>query len=106
MGIKYTPTEQRIIDLLSDGLMHSSNELLGCLEGADELSKSAVRQHIFNMRRKMAEAAEYISCEVYSGRLYWRHVRLIVTPENGPPTTPAIISPSPRKAREGLTDNR
>ena len=47
-----TPTEQRLIDLLADGNVHSQQDMLGCL--SDELaSVDALNTHLCRLRGKI-----------------------------------------------------
>lgn len=57
-----TPTQQRMLSLLSDGKAHSAEELHACLE--DELSAlSNVRAHVSNTRSILRSAGLTIVCE-------------------------------------------
>jgi DNA-binding response OmpR family regulator len=53
-GKKMTPTESRILRMLSDGAMHTEEELRSCLY--DELSESSciIRVHVCKLRRKLS----------------------------------------------------
>lgn len=77
---KFTPTEQRILDLLSDGLSHRREEFLSCLY--DELGRlGTVRLHLYNMRKKLRPIGQDIVTEMGQSRiLYYRHVRLLHSP--------------------------
>lgn len=74
---KFTPTEQRFIDLLSDGLSHNRSEFVPLLY--DELGRLAtIRFHIMQIRRKLRPIGEDIVCEIPNGRTpHYRHVRLL-----------------------------
>lgn len=72
----FTPTQEKILDILSDGDRHTKHELFECLH--DELGLiDNVFIHISNIRNKLRPIGEYIVCEVDRGRNYYRHVRLI-----------------------------
>lgn len=78
----FTPTQQRILMVLADGLRHTKEELFPCLY--DELgSIENVKDHISRMRKKLQPRGEDILCEVYYNRLYYRHVRLLANPYRG-----------------------
>lgn len=71
-----TPTQQRIIKLLSDGLPHTREEIHSLLDDAlTELS--AVRKHVCLVRAKLAGRGETILCELVNRRICYRHVRLL-----------------------------
>ncbi len=49
---RFTPTERRIVSLLSDGYAHTAKELFGLLD--DELAgRTAVAVHVCNIRSKL-----------------------------------------------------
>jgi DNA-binding CsgD family transcriptional regulator len=78
----YTPTEQRIVDLLSDGMPHKREELHACLSD-DLASRTAVQMHVSNIRKRIRVRGEEIICEYYHRNLYYRHVRLLNSPYDG-----------------------
>lgn len=73
---KFTPTQQRIVDLLSDGKPHTRKELHGCLW--DELaSRSMIKYHLCHIRKVLRPRGEDILC-LYLNRTYqYQHVKLI-----------------------------
>lgn len=71
-----TPTQQRIMDVLSDGYAHKRADLLACI---DELAEpSALRQHIRRMRKVLRPRGEDIVC-VLTGTigLGYRWIRIV-----------------------------
>ena len=51
-GVRFTPTQQRIMDLLSDGELHSKQEIFKCL--SDDLSQpGAIHCQITLIRNKI-----------------------------------------------------
>jgi DNA-binding CsgD family transcriptional regulator len=78
-GSRYTPTEGILITLLSDGLAHSRDELLACLED-DQATYQNVKVHISHIRKKLRPRGEDIVCELTPGggrTPHYRHVRLL-----------------------------
>jgi DNA-binding CsgD family transcriptional regulator len=78
---EFTPTEERMLAVLSDGDRHKKEELKACL--ADELAESPqiVNFHICNIRKKLQTKGQSIICEKGWGRqLYYRQVRLLANP--------------------------
>jgi DNA-binding response OmpR family regulator len=69
----YTPTEQRMLDLLSDGAIHTKEELFRCLW--DELSRvETIQKHLSLLRKKLRPGGHGVMCD----HLYrYRLVRLI-----------------------------
>lgn len=72
----FTPTEQRMLKILSDGFPHHKSELQACLY--DE--ESTIRQHIYNIRAKLRPRGEDIVCELRLHGIHYRHVRLLASP--------------------------
>lgn len=72
-----TPTQQRMLMVLSDGLSHHRQDLHACL--SDELSSmSTIRFHISKLRQKLP-AGHAILCEIDNGTICYRWVRLIAS---------------------------
>lgn len=59
--VRFTPTQQRIMDLLSDGQPHGRTELHGCLR--DSLSEvQTIENHISHLRKVLRPRGEDIIC--------------------------------------------
>ena len=72
----FTPTQRRMLAVLSDGLPHTRLELAACLE--DELAKpSAVKKHLYLMRKVLRAQGQTILCEFDLKRPRYRHVILL-----------------------------
>jgi hypothetical protein len=84
---EFTPTEQRILEVLRDGGNHFRPELLRCLNGKGEDSVCdrgaivSVQQHIVNLRKKLLPIGQNIVCVYDAGRFGYRQVRNL-TPAN------------------------
>jgi DNA-binding response OmpR family regulator len=75
-GDHFTPTEQRFLALLSDGLPHDRRELHSLLW--DEYSElSAIQVHLSNIRKRLRPRGEDIICELHARTIKYRWVRLI-----------------------------
>jgi hypothetical protein len=71
----WTPTQQKIINVLSDGQPHQKRELQDCL---DELAEpNAIHVHVTLIRRKLRPVGEEILCVNRDGKSYFRHVRVV-----------------------------
>ena len=78
----FTPTETRLLKVLSDGERHLTTELHAQLD--DELqSRLNVSVHMHNIRKKLKLKGETVLCEYYFGRRYYRHVRLLASAYSG-----------------------
>lgn len=72
----WTPTQRRMLALLSDGMPHSRHELHACLE--DNLGAiTNIRDHISKLRGKLRPRGETIVCEVWNRTIHYRWVRLL-----------------------------
>jgi len=72
----YTPIEQRIIDLLSDGLPHDRYDLLECLRDK-QASLNSLAAAIMRLRPKVRELGQEIVTELFRGSIAYRHVLLL-----------------------------
>lgn len=79
----FTPTERRMMEVLSDGLVHTSQELFDCL--SDELQpKGVVRKHMCLLRKKLKPEGYDVLWEFIRGRTRaYRLIRLLANPYNG-----------------------
>lgn len=76
-----TSTEQRIYDMLCDGLPHSRVEIHTCLP--DNLSEiTAIQFHLSKIRQKLPPG-QAILIEHKSRSVHYRLVRLLNSPYNG-----------------------
>ncbi len=97
MILKFTKTQQKILDILADGLPHLRKELWACcpsVQGMDEASikefaRNRTNVHLMNIRSKLRLVGQDIVCEVVNRRLSYRHVKLLRP--NGSDTT--LVSP-------------
>jgi DNA-binding response OmpR family regulator len=75
----FTPTEQKIIDLLNDGQRHLMAEMKLCLWDGDE---TAVYTHVGNLRRKLRPKGLDIVCE-QNPKTTYRLMRQLLSPYDG-----------------------
>lgn len=72
----FTPTQQRILDVLSDGKDHTRKELHSCLP--DELSQlSAIQKHVSKIRKVLQPKGFLILCTIHNRRICYRYVRSV-----------------------------
>lgn len=80
--MRLTPTQKKMLQLLSDGMPHSRAEVHACLP--DELgARTNIYPHLSGIRRQLKEIGEAILVEFIRGRLHFRHVRLLASAYNG-----------------------
>ncbi len=80
-GAKFTPTERRILSLLSDGLSHTREETLTCLND-EKAAPKALRVMLFHLRRKLRPLGQDIVTECSRNRKWmYRRVRLYTHPD-------------------------
>jgi hypothetical protein len=75
-GIHFMPVQQRMMDLLSDGMPHSLQEMHGCLH--DELGPiSNIYMHVLMIRKRLRPIGEDLAYERIFGVGHYRHVRKV-----------------------------
>ena len=72
----WTPTQTRILQLLSDGMKHRQKELLRIIDG-EYASVATLHMHISLMRPKLRPIGEEIFVERTSDGTLYQHVRII-----------------------------
>jgi hypothetical protein len=76
---RLTPTEARLLALLSDGLPHGAAELRSCLR-SDDAERGTLHWHVWSLRRKLPEGHGIVY--YWDGRAHaYRRVRFY---EGGP----------------------
>ena len=78
----FTPTQLRILQVLSDGLQHTRAELIACL--CDDLcGKGVVATHLTYLRAKLRPMGQDVVCEAVGRSVKYRHVRLLHSSNDG-----------------------
>ena len=85
MALKFTKTQQKILDVLADGLPHLRKELWACCPSVQGMDEQSVKEfarhrtnvHLMNIRSKLRLDGQDIICEVVNRRLCYRHVKLL-----------------------------
>lgn len=74
----YTPTETKILKLLSDGQRHLNVHVLEqCLPDPQYSTMSNLRSHVGNLRGKLRPVGEDIVAERIKGKWFYRRVKLL-----------------------------
>lgn len=76
-NIKFTPIQQKIMDILSNGRGHTKHDLLPCV-GDPEAEPVAVVKHIYLLRKVLSGTEYGILNEELQGKRYYRLVRFII----------------------------
>lgn len=71
----FSPTQQRIVDLLSDGLLHSKEEIYGMLLTANSVNH--IQMHISNIRRVLRPHGQDIICRQRGDSAHYCLVRYL-----------------------------
>ena len=79
--IEFTPTQQRLLKVLSDGERHEKDELWECL-GDDKATGNNLRVHLTYLRKKLRAIGEDITTEFIYRKFTYRHVRLLSRARN------------------------
>ena len=78
----YTPTERRIMEVLSDGMYHTREELHECLND-DLCVLSRIQMHVSNIRKKLNRIGQDIICGLHRGKPHYRLVRMLHSANTG-----------------------
>lgn len=79
--VTYTPTQKRILAVLSDGLPHTRDELMRCLND-DMAEEGTLKAHIQMIRNKLRPIGQNIISECHGrGSFFYRLTRLISVSE-------------------------
>ncbi len=71
----FTPTQERLLDVLADGQSHQKNDLMAAI--GTEATSSLLRVHLTFLRRKLRPMGQDVVCELLQERTYYRQVRKI-----------------------------
>jgi hypothetical protein len=75
---KYSPTQQRILALLSDGLPHAPRELVNCLnDNHPDVPNSNLSVYITSLRKALRPLGQDIILEWHGRKPTYRHVRVV-----------------------------
>ena len=78
----FTPTQQRIVDLLSDGRAHTREEVQKCL--VDELGPvENIRPHLTSLRKILRPHGKDIACQLLNRKSYYVLVRVLASAVDG-----------------------
>lgn len=71
----FSPTQQRIVDLLADSYPHSNDEIYGCLLTAGSVNH--IKQHLSNIRKILRPRGQDIATLTHLGKTHYCLVRLL-----------------------------
>lgn len=72
-GIKLTPIQEKLLEILSDGENHSREELL---KACGPAGKATVKAHICYLRKKLrGKNHEIVTVYIYPNKIAYRHMR-------------------------------
>lgn len=73
--LHFTPTERRILKVLSDGKPHTRKELFACLPD-DLASLSSIKPHLTKLRKKLRPLGQEIVCLIEK-HVRYQHVHVV-----------------------------
>lgn len=79
---QFTPTQRKILQVLSDGLPHPVSELQECLWDDQGIAHN-VQAHLTAIRRVLRPRGEDIICQHINHSHRFRHIRLLRSPGDG-----------------------
>ena len=77
----FTPTQQLIMDLLSDGEPHKRAELLNAIDPL--CTPNTLQTHLSNIRKVIRPSGEDVVCELRERGIWYRRVRLLASAYDG-----------------------
>lgn len=80
--VEFSPTQSKILAILSDGMPHSIEELQRCLWDEKGASHN-VAAHLTAIRKVIRPRGEDIICQHLNHSHRYRHVRLLHSPSDG-----------------------
>lgn len=79
LKLELTPTQERLLGVLSDGQPHSADKLLGCLN--DELAdRRLLHVHLCYLRKKLLPFNHGILVQFIKQRVYYRRIIFYTPP--------------------------
>lgn len=79
--LTFTDAETKILTLLSDGEMHSMDELMQVFS-YENLEKTTIRHYISKLRKKLVPRGQQILNTTHYRRVYYQQVRLLNGPQS------------------------
>lgn len=70
--VPLTPTQRRIMDLLSDGKLHTKQELRDTCGNDEYIDKNTVNVYLTNLRKKIRPIGQDVVCEIHNQVAYYR----------------------------------
>lgn len=80
--VEFTPTQAKMLKVLSDGLPHPVSELQECLYDDRGIAHN-VNAHLTAIRKLLRPRGEDIICQHINHSHRYRHVRLLHSPSDG-----------------------
>lgn len=82
-GHRFTKTEQRIVDVLSDGAAHLRAELMELLPDPEMGVVKNLNNHLGSIRKKIRPSGQDVLCVIVNRRLAYRQVRTLASAVDG-----------------------
>lgn len=76
MTNNFTPTQQAMLDVLKDGLLHPRSELIACINDPEE-NANTFHQALFRFRQNLRSHSLTVTCEVRRFKFVYRLVQLV-----------------------------
>lgn len=77
MASEFTPIQRAMLQVLSDGMPHTREELHACCGPS---SRGTIQVHICELRKRLRQRSENILCVLSSKGIRYQHVRMLVSP--------------------------
>ena len=80
-GNGFSPTQRKILAILSDGLPHKLDELTACMDSLT--NPRTLHSHLATIRIHLRPQGEDIICQFIQRQRQYRHVRLLHSSNDG-----------------------
>jgi len=83
----FSPTEQKVLDVLNDGEFHKREELVSVLEDDDDiriLDSNSFHNCLFRIRKKLELISQDLQCRMRFRETSYRHIKITpISSSNG-----------------------
>lgn len=76
MTVKFSPTQQDLMEVLADGRPHRRQELLDCLDDPEK-SREMLKPYLYRLRKKLRVQGYDIDCVLKNRNVWFRLVGLV-----------------------------
>lgn len=81
---RFSPTQQEILGVLSDGMPHPREDVMRAIGlSSSESDRRLFGSHLVKIRRRLKRRGETILAQLLNRKVHYRHVRLLASANDG-----------------------